>query len=79
MWISVKERLPEEYKLVALMNCGRHTHHVDFGDPATLPVVAAGYRSQRGGDYWAVRAERALCIDAFTHWLPLPPPPEAEA
>jgi hypothetical protein len=30
-----------------------------------------------GSGFWSVRGERAIALQSFTHWMPLPEPPEA--
>ena len=71
-WISVEERLPEKFQIVALV-------HVDkwwnTGRDEGVNCYDAGYLNEFGEKYWSVRGERALSIDAYTHWMPLPAPP----
>ena len=76
-WISVKDRLPELGIIVALMDCTTYRNNGDMkmNNPH---VVQAGYLNEFGGGYWSVYGERGMEIDAFTHWMPLPEPPEAE-
>lgn len=75
-WISVKDRLPELYQAVALMSVDRYANNGEL--PVNNPhIIAAGYLSEWGNKYWSVRGEQSLMLDAFTHWMPLPEPPEA--
>lgn len=71
-WISVEERLPEKFQIVALV-------HVDkwwnTGRDEGVNCYDAGYLNEFGDKYWSVRGERALSIDAYTHWMPLPASP----
>lgn len=72
-WISTSERLPELGQSVALINVDRWEN---TGGDLEMNVRACGYlHEMRPGDpYWSIRGERANCLDAFTHWLPLPSP-----
>jgi hypothetical protein len=72
-WISIHERLPELGQSVALINIDRWEN---TGGDLEMNVRACGYlHEMRPGDpYWSIRGERATCLDAFTHWLPLPSP-----
>ena len=65
-WISVEERLPEEF----------HPVLVYMPNEAPLPTVHEGYR-RRNGRWWAAWYAREL--EGVTHWMPLPEPPEEDA
>lgn len=78
-WISIAEKLPPENEIVALLDTSRwvNTGHADFD----CNVYAAGYLISYGAlpcqKSWNVhQAPRGMVLDAFTHWMPLPPPPE---
>lgn len=64
-WIPVSERLPEHQDTVLL-------YVEDYGGWITL--------GQRSGDGWYVNEEAEgggpKPLDRFTHWMPLPEPPE---
>jgi hypothetical protein len=73
-WISVGERLPELYQTVALldekrwMNTGSDDHSVNWH--------GSGYLCEFGHKYWSIFGEmRSQCLDAVTHWMPLPAAP----
>ncbi|MBY8958342.1 MULTISPECIES: DUF551 domain-containing protein [Pseudomonas] len=73
-WIACSERLPEINQVVALlntevwMNTGSDDFHCNW--------YGAGYLGEWGRKYWNVIGEsRAQCLDAVTHWQPLPAPP----
>lgn len=74
-WISVEERLPEPGQSVALVSIDRWENAGDL----ERNVHAAGYLNAAAGpmSYWSVRGERALTLEAFTHWMPLPAAPSA--
>jgi hypothetical protein len=65
-WIPVSERLPEHEDTVLL-------YVEDYGGWITL--------GQRSGDGWyvneAAEGGGPKPLDRFTHWMPLPEPPEA--
>jgi hypothetical protein len=74
-WIPVSERLPDPDQVVALMN-----------DDVWMNTGADGFDCNWHGagylvnstprPYWAVFGEtRAQCLDAATHWMPLPAAP----
>jgi hypothetical protein len=64
-WIPVSERLPEHQDTVLL-------YVEDYGEWITL--------GQRSGDGWyvneAAEGGGPKPLDRFTHWMPLPEPPE---
>lgn len=64
-WISVEERLPERQDTVLL-------YVEDYGSWITL--------GRRSGDGWyvneAAEGGGPKPLDRFTHWMPLPEPPE---
>ena len=62
-WISVDDRLPEDFReLVLARRMGKHGPQ----------VFTAFY----GNSDWAIML--AGHVDDVTHWQPLPPPPNAE-
>lgn len=70
-WIPVSERLPEQFAPVVLINVTRWENSYDPRN-----VQDAGYLDNYGnGAFWSVRGEPAQRLEAFTHWMPLPPPP----
>jgi hypothetical protein len=73
-WISVEDRLPELWQTVALldenrwMNTGSSDHNVNWH--------GAGYLCEFGQKYWSIFGEmRSQCLEAVTHWMPLPAAP----
>lgn len=81
-WISVKDRLPEEYTHVLVCEeC-----HVDYPDAGMFDVkrslVKEGYWSRGfdGGEgrgwYHCIQPDMAKKISGVTHWMPLPEMPE---
>lgn len=72
-WISVEERMPEHRQSVALVNVNRWENV--GGDEWERNVHACGYWDNWAGGHWSVRGERAMPLEAFTHWMPLPAPP----
>jgi hypothetical protein len=72
-WIAVADRLPELHQSVALINIDQYENVA--GD-WSRNTHAAGYLEDAGNQkYWAIRGERGSCLDAYTHWLPLPGAP----
>ena len=81
-WISIEDRLPEEYTHVLVCEeC-----HVDYPDAGMFNVkrslVKEGFWS-RGFDggkgrgwYFCIQPDMAKEISGVTHWMPLPEPPE---
>lgn len=66
-WISVKERLPEEYRPVACL-----AQEMDFP-----PYVTAGVRHEALGFYvFNLDGEPDTELREVTHWMPLPEPPK---
>ena len=74
-WISVEERLPEIGQMVVLMDINRYANNGEL-KVDNEHVVQAGYLNEFRTKYWSVYGERSLCLDAFTHWQPLPSPPK---
>lgn len=75
-WVPVSERLPEKNTAVDLINVERYVADDNLNEPFVTDV---GYWNQLG--YWAIRGERGMTRDAFTHWRargPLPPQPAQE-
>jgi hypothetical protein len=60
-WISVRERLPEEWRHVAVVLYGK---------------VTAGFLSHDMKPRWYVLSEGGYQTDNVTHWMPLPEPPK---
>lgn len=71
-WISVKERLPEEWKPVLGM--------VAIAEIPTRPIIDAMVYigNIAGEDKWRVCWGHDMLESAVTHWMPLPEPPEVE-
>ena len=71
-WIACSERLPDEGVVVALLDTNRYVAE----ERSIEHIMHIGcYRSLACG-YWSVTGERGFVLDAFTHWMPLPAPPE---
>ena len=76
-WIAVSERLPDYHQSVALISMDRTENVAGFW---RRQVQAAGYLSESSAfDYWSVCGEPSLSLEAFTHWMPLPPAPGSAA
>jgi hypothetical protein len=74
-WISVKDRLPEINQVVGLLDTNRWMN--TGTDEFDANWHGAGYLCEFGDKYWSVFSEtRAWCLDAVTHWMPLPAPPK---
>ena len=71
-WIDCKERLPEIGQYVILL-ADRYWNVPEGIDD--MRVTATGYLNKHGSLYWSVFGERGFDIDAFTHWMPIPPAP----
>ena len=67
-WISVKDRLPEEYLRVLVYDKIDHKIGAAYVSSTTGPIWV-----DDDGYYWSGKY-----FDGFTHWMPLPEPPEAE-
>ena len=63
-WISVKDRLPEVGQYVQL---GNENHY--FVDRGKLSSA---------GNWLIFRSATNAPLDRFTHWMPLPEPPEKD-
>ena len=74
-WISVKERLPGPFTPVVLLNLNVHESHIDYGDPMNKHYYDVAYLDNSFGVHWSIRGQEAISIKAYTHWMPLPPPP----
>lgn len=72
-WISVSEELPEINQAVALMNINQWEN---TGGGHDRNIQDCGYLSDFGGKYWSIRGEMGMVLNAYTHWIDLPPPPE---
>lgn len=60
-WISVQDRLPKAKEMVLAYEAAFDSMSMAFRLPNTEEFINAG-------DYYA--------LDAVTHWMPLPKPPE---
>lgn len=73
-WAKV-ETLPALEQSVALLNVNKWEN---CGGDMERNVQDAGYLSDYGyGPFWSIRGERAQMLAAFTHWMPLPSPPDS--
>ena len=73
-WIQVSEKLPDEHRKVALMDCNSYENQPD--EVSNPHVVQAGYLTNiHGQQFWSIYGERGLNVNSFTHWMPLPEPP----
>lgn len=76
-WISVNDQLPEIGQVVALTNNDIWMNTGTMHDPEGCNWHGAGYLCEFGNKYWTVFGEsRSQCLDAVTHWMPLPLPPK---
>lgn len=64
-WISVKDRMPEVYKRVLVIN-----NH--------LMIYAAEYLYLDDDHYWNYQHCCECGVDNVTHWMPLPEGPKDE-
>lgn len=75
-WIPISpDTMPEPHQPVALLNVD---HFENVGGDWTRNIQAAGYLEDAMGEghlFWSVRGERAICLDGYTHWMPLPGSP----
>lgn len=75
-WISVNDRLPPFNKYVACINTDTLEN---TGGAFDACVHQCAYLSNSFGEgihkFWSVYGQRGLCLDAFTHWYPLPESP----
>ena len=65
-WISVKERLPEEGKLV-----------LTYGPDGIIDVLTR-YKASKNSWKWGRDGEFITLVFDITHWMPLPEPPKEE-
>lgn len=72
-WVSVEDRMPEPRQSVALVDARRFENV--GGDDWERNIHACGYLDNWARWHWSVRGERAISLDSFTHWLPLPAAP----
>lgn len=73
-WISVRERLPEKFRSVALVDIASWEN-----GPVDRNIYSIGYLNKCcSANYWSTNDSRGQAINAFTHWMPLPKPPEEE-
>ncbi|HRH31972.1 MAG TPA: DUF551 domain-containing protein [bacterium] len=78
-WIKCSERLPEIFQSVVLVNIGRfeNTSQAFDDEMGSRNVHQCGYLSQHGGKkFWSVYGERALGVESYDYWMPLPEPPK---
>ncbi len=73
MWISVTDRLPGPFQPVVLLNVDRFEN---CGGDMKRNYSDVGYLNNWCGGYWSIRGQTATEIKAYTHWQPLPAPPE---
>lgn len=74
-WISCAERMPGLGEKVVLANWHRMMAFDPFGCMKDVGVLL-----DAGGLYWSTQGERrARIVEAFTHWMSLPPDPEDPA
>ncbi|MDE1906947.1 MAG: DUF551 domain-containing protein [Rhodospirillales bacterium] len=73
-WIACGERMPELHQRVAMLNADAWENTPEGRPEQNLTKVGC---LEDGGytRYWSVCGERAISLEAFTHWMPLPPPP----
>lgn len=71
-WISVKDRLPEPGKYVAM-----HDDREGSYDIATLDSVTVNGKEVEQV-WWIQNGSSWVELDWFTHWVPLPEPPKEE-
>ena len=75
-WISINDRLPPFNQYVACIDVNTNEN---TGGAFDTCVHQCAYLSNSFGDgvhrYWSVIGSRGMCLDAFTHWYPLLPPP----
>jgi hypothetical protein len=62
-WVSVKERLPEDYRLV-----------LAWGDD----VIKLVKRQPNSKGWHSVNQKTYWLSDTFSHWMPVPEPPKPE-
>lgn len=77
-WISVKERLPEMGQSVALINIEEFENCSGSIDMNVRDCGQLFHDLYSVRPFWDIRGARAVSIEAFTHWLLLPPAPEGE-
>lgn len=70
-WISVKDRLPELHKVVALLNDDRW---MNTGGDFDINWHGAGWLCKHSQEYWSVIGEsRGMTLESVTHWQYLAP------
>lgn len=76
MWNKVECCLPELQQPVVCINVDRYENTGGDWDRIVQDCV---YLSElHGNKYWSKCGERAICLDYYTHWMPLPAPPTAD-
>jgi len=76
-WVSVEDESPAIGQMVALIDINRYANN-GTANVNNTHVNMCGYLQEFGNMYWNVYGERAIDIKAFTHWHPLPSPPESK-
>ena len=75
-WISIKDRLPNVYQPVALLDVRRFTN---TGCDVHLNHHNIGYLVNHGHKYWSLFTSPSSDLTAFTHCMPLPTLPKEQA
>jgi hypothetical protein len=76
-WISIDDRLPAKHEVVALLHNDRWMNSPAH-EPKGLNWHGVGSLDDAHSfrPYWdIIGVAEAQCIDAVTHWMPLPTPP----
>lgn len=73
MWIAIEQQLPADGESVALVDINRWEN---TGSDLVRNVHACGYLTRVGMlRFWSVHGQRAIAVEAFTHWTRLDPVP----
>lgn len=67
-WTETAAQLPPLGELVALINIDTLQNEPS----GNYPLARIGILSEFGSKYWSCYGERAMCLDAYTHWCSLP-------
>ena len=70
-WISVKDRLPEDFGEVLVIVSGKPHENITLDGAYEI----AEYDPVEG---WILEMWPEWCSGVVTHWMPLPEPPEEE-
>jgi len=74
MWNKVENGLPELHQPVVCINVD---HYENTGGDWDRNVQDCVYLSElHGRKYWSKCGERAISLDYYTHWMPLPAQPQ---